>query len=170
MPRGLRRGQIVKTVVAEFLERWRPLEPAARSARLHDASGRGRSPRSSRRRTGVAVGSGRSSRASSRTGSRAACGSNRIRPRSTASRNFDGNLTRAHLEDETNPWNTYRIAGLPPTPIANPGEASLRAVVEPAQTDYLFFVAQGDGAHVFAKSFDEHLANVNRYQRRQSSR
>jgi UPF0755 protein len=83
---------------------------------------------------------------------------------------FDGNLTRAHLEDEHNPWNTYRIAGLPPTPIANPGEASLRAVVEPAQTEYLFFVAQGDGSHVFAKRFEEHVANVNRFQRRQRDR
>jgi len=79
---------------------------------------------------------------------------------------FDGNLTRAHLEDETNRWNTYRIDGLPPSPIANPGTASLAAVVAPAESDYLFFVARGDGTHVFARSFGEHVANVNRYQRR----
>ena len=84
--------------------------------------------------------------------------------------NFDGNLTRAHLEDETNPWNTYRIAGLPPTPIANPGAASLAAVVRPAASEYLYFVARGDGTHVFARSYAEHLANVARFQRRAGSR
>jgi UPF0755 protein len=82
---------------------------------------------------------------------------------------FDGNLTRAHLEDEANPWNTYRIVGLPPTPIASPGAASLRAVVEPAESDYLFFVSRNDGSHVFASSFAEHVVNVNRYQRSRSS-
>jgi UPF0755 protein len=83
---------------------------------------------------------------------------------------FDGNLRREHLEDETNPWNTYKIAGLPPTPIANPGFASLAAVVRPAETDYLYFVSRGDGTHVFASSYDQHLMNVARYQRRSSSR
>jgi UPF0755 protein len=81
-------------------------------------------------------------------------------------RDFDGNLRRAHLEDETNPWNTYRIAGLPPTPIANPGAASLAAVVRPAASEYLYFVAKGDGTHIFSRSYAEHLANVARYQRR----
>jgi UPF0755 protein len=168
MPRGLPARQIVKTMVDEFLERWRPLEPAARA--------RGFTMRQAatlasivEKETGVA-----SERplVASVFENRLARGMRLESDPTTiyGIANFDGNLTRAHLEDETNPWNTYRIAGLPPTPIANPGEASLRAVVEPAQTDYLFFVAQGDGAHVFAKSFDEHLANVNRYQRRQSSR
>jgi UPF0755 protein len=83
---------------------------------------------------------------------------------------FDGNLTRAHLEDAANAWNTYRIAGLPPTPIANAGAASLRAVVDPAASDYLFFVSRNDGSHVFARSFSEHVANVQRYQRRRASR
>ncbi len=81
-------------------------------------------------------------------------------------KDFDGNLRRVHLEDETNPWNTYRIAGLPPTPIANPGAASLAAVVHPAASEYLYFVAKGDGTHVFSRSYAEHLANVTRYQRR----
>jgi len=80
--------------------------------------------------------------------------------------NFDGNLTRAHLEDAANPWNTYRIDGLPPTPIANPGAASLRAVVHPAETDYLFFVSRNDGTHVFARSFSEHVVNVARFQKK----
>jgi UPF0755 protein len=82
---------------------------------------------------------------------------------------FDGNLRRAHLEDETNPWNTYRIVGLPPTPIANPGAASLAAVVRPAASEYLYFVAKGDGTHIFSRSYAEHLVNVTRYQRRRDS-
>jgi UPF0755 protein len=82
---------------------------------------------------------------------------------------FDGNLTRAHLEDEANPWNTYRIAGLPPTPIASPGAAALRAVVHPAESEYLFFVSRGDGSHVFSRSFSEHVDHVNRYQRSRRS-
>jgi UPF0755 protein len=78
---------------------------------------------------------------------------------------FDGNLRRVHLEDEGNPYNTYRFAGLPPGPIANPGEASLRAVVEPADADYLFFVARKDGTHHFSRSYGEHVRAVERYQR-----
>lgn len=81
--------------------------------------------------------------------------------------NFDGNLKRAHLEDETNPYNTYRIAGLPPGPIANPGAAALRAAVEPTPgADYLFFVARGDGRHVFSRTYAEHLRAVRRFQLR----
>jgi UPF0755 protein len=78
---------------------------------------------------------------------------------------FDGNLRRAHLEDDANPYNTYRIDGLPPTPIANAGRESLLAVVRPAQSELLYFVSRKDGTHVFARSYAEHLANVNRYQR-----
>ena len=79
--------------------------------------------------------------------------------------NFDGNLRRGDLEDESNPYNTYRIAGLPPGPIANPGAASLRAVAEPARTEFLFFVSRNDGRHTFSTTYSEHLAAVNRYQR-----
>ncbi|MGH7286561.1 MAG: endolytic transglycosylase MltG [Myxococcota bacterium] len=78
---------------------------------------------------------------------------------------FDGNLRRVHLEDEGNPYNTYLFAGLPPGPIANPGEASLRAVVQPADADYLFFVARRDGTHQFSRSYAEHVRAVDRYQR-----
>ena len=79
---------------------------------------------------------------------------------------FDGNLRRVHLEDESNPYNTYRIPGLPPGPIASPGEAALRAVVEPGDAAYLFFVSRGDGTHHFSATYREHEAAVDRYQRR----
>lgn len=58
-----------------------------------------------------------------------------------------------------NPWNTYRIAGLPPTPIANPGRLSLEAVLNPETTDYLFMVADGSGGHLFARTSEEHARN-----------
>ncbi len=79
---------------------------------------------------------------------------------------FDGNLRRRDLEDEDNPYNTYRIFGLPPGPIASPGAASLRAVARPAQTDYLYFVSKNDGTHVFSASYREHVNAVNRYQKK----
>ncbi len=83
---------------------------------------------------------------------------------------FDGNLRRVHLEDESNPYNTYRIAGLPPGPIANPGAGALRAVVEPAETDALFFVSRNDGTHHFSRTYAEHARAVDRYQRHRRRR
>jgi UPF0755 protein len=78
---------------------------------------------------------------------------------------FDGNLRRVHLQDASNPYNTYQHAGLPPGPIANPGAAALRAVVEPATADYLYFVAKKDGTHQFSRTYGEHVRAVNRFQR-----
>lgn len=79
--------------------------------------------------------------------------------------NFDGNLRRVHLEDATNPYNTYQHPGLPPGPIASPGAAALRAVVEPAKADYLYFVARNDGTHQFSTRYGDHVRAVNRFQR-----
>ena len=78
---------------------------------------------------------------------------------------FDGNITRKHLRMKT-PFNTYVINGLPPTPIAMPGRASIRAVLHPVDGGYLYFVSRGDGTHYFSKSLQEHNAAVRKYQLR----
>lgn len=78
---------------------------------------------------------------------------------------FDGNLHKADLQRDT-PYNTYTRAGLPPTPIAMPSEASILAALNPAKTAALYFVARGDGTHVFSNNLEAHNRAVNRYQRR----
>lgn len=77
---------------------------------------------------------------------------------------FDGNLRRRDLLADT-PFNTYTRTGLPPTPIAMPGAAALRAAVRPQSTRALYFVARGDGSSVFSETLDDHNRAVNRYQR-----
>ena len=77
---------------------------------------------------------------------------------------FDGNLRKVDLQTDT-PYNTYIRAGLPPTPIAMPSEAAIRAALNPARTDALYFVARGDGTHIFSSNLDAHNRAVNRYQR-----
>ena len=72
---------------------------------------------------------------------------------------LDRGLTKDDVASDT-PYNTYRIDGLPPGPIANPGKASLEAVLNPPDTGYLYFVADGTGGHAFAKTLEEHNANV----------
>ncbi|XBQ15522.1 MAG: endolytic transglycosylase MltG [Oceanicaulis sp.] len=74
-------------------------------------------------------------------------------------------IYRSELDDADNPYNTYHFVGLTPTPIANPGEASIRAVLNPVQSDYLFFVADGTGGHVFAETYAEHNRNVAAWRR-----
>jgi UPF0755 protein len=78
---------------------------------------------------------------------------------------FTGNLTRKDLLEST-PYNTYVIRGLPPGPIANPGLASIKAVLYPAETDYLYFVSKNDGTHYFSSSLEEHNRAVWKYQKR----
>jgi UPF0755 protein len=79
---------------------------------------------------------------------------------------FDGNLRKKDLQADS-PWNTYTRPGLPPTPIAMPGKASLLAAVQPAASDALYFVGKGDGSSHFSASLDEHNRAVNKYQRGQ---
>ena len=78
---------------------------------------------------------------------------------------FKGRLTKAHLRERTS-HNTYVIPALPPGPICSPGRAALAAVLEPAETEALYFVSKNDGTHVFSKTLAEHNRAVNRYQRR----
>lgn len=75
---------------------------------------------------------------------------------------LDHAITRAEL-DRDDPYNTYRIPGLPPTPICMPGVAALKAATQPTPTDALYFVANGTGGHSFARTPAEHLANVARW-------
>lgn len=75
---------------------------------------------------------------------------------------FNGRVTPAMLRDEKNRYNTYRHPGLPPGPIANPGERAILAVLEPAETDFLYFVASGNGGHTFTRSFEEHRGAIDR--------
>jgi UPF0755 protein len=76
---------------------------------------------------------------------------------------FDGNLTRKHLNTPT-PYNTYTAGGLPPGPIANPGKASLEAALFPPETLYLYFVSKKDKTHFFSTNYDDHREAVRKYQ------
>lgn len=77
---------------------------------------------------------------------------------------FDGNLRKRDLQTDT-PFNTYTRGGLPPTPIAMPGAASLKAALNPAATQALYFVSRGDGSSEFSNDLDAHNRAVNKYQR-----
>ena len=79
---------------------------------------------------------------------------------------YRGTIHQSDLQSDS-PYNTYKSAGLPPGPIANPGAASLRAAMQPAKTAYLFFVAAGDGSgrHHFSANFEQHEQNVMAYRK-----
>jgi UPF0755 protein len=77
--------------------------------------------------------------------------------------NFDGNLKKVHLKTDS-PYNTYTRRGLPPTPIAMPGLASLRATLQPAKLDALYYVSRGDGSSEFSRTLKEHNRAVAKYQ------
>ena len=168
MPHGLSAKRVARVLVDQFLEEWAPLEAGAKE-RGFDMLQTVTLASIVEKETGAAP---ERPLVASVFWNRLAIGMRLESDPTTiyGIPNFDGNLRRPHLEDETNAWNTYRIAGLPPTPIANPGAASLAAVVRPAESDYLYFVARGDGTHVFSRSYSEHLANVARFQRRAGSR
>ena len=77
---------------------------------------------------------------------------------------YSGNLRRVHLRDDSNPYNTYRHTGLPPTPIALPGRDAIHAAVHPLAGKTLYFVARGDGSHYFSETLAEHQQAVRKYQ------
>ena len=82
-------------------------------------------------------------------------------------KNFDGDIKFRYLRNDT-PYNTYTRKGLPPTPIAMPGQGAIEAVMHPESTNYLYFVAHSDksGSHIFSSSLDEHETAVNKHQRK----
>jgi UPF0755 protein len=83
-------------------------------------------------------------------------------------KDFNGDLKRSHLK-EYSPWNTYVIDGLPPTPIAWPSRAAINAALNPSHGKALFFVAKGDGTHVFSETLGQHQNAINEYQMRRKS-
>ena len=77
---------------------------------------------------------------------------------------YHGDIKRSDLQNPT-PYNTYTFRGLPPTPIAMPGQAAIHAALHPDTGDAIYFVAKGDGGHVFSSTLEAHNAAVNMYQR-----
>jgi len=80
--------------------------------------------------------------------------------------NFNGDITRVNLRDKDNLYNTYVINGLPPTPISMPTRSSIKAAIKNSPNEYLFFVADDKGRHIFSKTYNEHLEYVNLYQKK----
>ena len=82
----------------------------------------------------------------------------------TTKKDFNGDITKANLRDKNNSYNTYQIPSLPPTPISSISQSSLEAVILGVANEYLYFVANGRGAHDFSRTYKEHLKAVKRYQ------
>ncbi len=168
LPRGLAPRELAATMVARFFESWRPLaaDAAAQSLGMREivtlASIVEKETGAPEERPQVAA----------VYRNRLAIGMKLDADPTViyGIRGFDGNLTRAHLDDASNPWNTYRHPGLPPGPIASPGEDALRAVLHPAASDALYFVARPDRTHVFSRTFAEHQRAVREHQIRPRSR
>jgi len=78
--------------------------------------------------------------------------------------NFNGNITKLNLQDSSNRYNTYKIKGLPPTPIAMISKSSLEAVILGIPNNYVYFVAKGDGTHYFSTKYSDHLKAVRKFQ------
>jgi UPF0755 protein len=166
LPRGLATNEIVRTLIDRFRKAWQPLAPLAAAQGL-----------SQRQVVTLASIVEKETGLAAERPLVASVFRNRLRLGMRLESDptviyglagFDGNLRRIHLDDGANPYNTYQIVGLPPGPIASPGEAALRAVLDPAATEYLFFVGRGDGSHVFSQRYDDHVRAVNQYQRRSS--
>jgi UPF0755 protein len=166
LPRGLGVHEVAKLLVDQFLQVWREIEPQARSQEL-----------SMLEVVTLASIVEKETAAPEERPLIASVFRNRLRRGMRLETDptviygipdFDGNLRRRDLENAENPYNTYQIPGLPPGPIANPGADALRAVVNPAESDYLFFVSRNDGTHIFSKTYSEHARAVDQYQRKRS--
>jgi len=166
LPRGLGVREVAKVLVDQFLQVWREIEPQARRQKL-----------SMLEVVTLASIVEKETAAPEERPLIASVFRNRLKRGMRLETDptviygipdFDGNLRRRDLENAENPYNTYQISGLPPGPIANPGADALRAVVNPAESDYLFFVSRNDGTHVFSKSYSEHVRAVDQYQRKRS--
>jgi UPF0755 protein len=83
--------------------------------------------------------------------------------------NYTGNLRKKHLLEKT-PYNTYKISGLPKGPISNPGLESIKAVLNPNEHKFLYFVSKNDGTHIFSKTYKDHVKAVNEYQKNSKNR
>ena len=163
LPRGLAPEEVARTLIDQFLETWAAIAPAAREQELSQLEV-------------VTLASivEKETGAASERPLIAAVFRNRLRKGMRLETDptviygipdFDGNLRRRDLENRDNPYNTYWIRGLPPGPIASPGAEALRAVVEPADVDFLYFVSRNDGTHKFSRTYREHVVAVNTFQR-----